>query len=583
MKTLLLARTFFARFFESDLLPPGVHQAQFTIWIVAGFAAPGLLLPARAADSYLELSRHPALLIQALIVHRLLFITLTMIALGFVALVVWEGVFPDRRDARVIGVLPLPGSVLVLARLAALAALAGIFLIGTNAVPTLMYGPLLAAYGAASNILTGAFAHIVATSAAGAFVFFLLIALQGILLNLGSRRVAERLGVAMQVIFVVALLQLIFFFPYVRRLIDGDVGVVVNDPFLRYVPSIWFLALYDVLGGSPAEGTWPAARLALFASGGAITAALGLMAATHARLLRLALESQPIGRSRRWTLGGWRFSVRWLPGRPQARAIRQFTIRTLARSRTHRMLLALYGGIALALVVSGFLPLIFMRGLAGFAQPSVPVLSAPFVLMFLLLVGMRACFAIPVEPKANWAVRMSEPAERTAALNGVRDAMILAVVVPVAAGAAATAAALWGAWPGLVHGVVSLAMGLLLVEVLLIALRKLPFTCTYFPGLARVRMLWWAYLTAFTNFSFTTPLIETMMIEQRSGLGIFIIVTGSAIVALDIFRKRAAGSLDGFTYNEEDPTAMFAGFDLSEGLAANRAVHSAQCNVQSAK
>ena len=104
MKTLLLTRTFFARFFESDLLPPGVHQAQFTIWIVAGFAAPGLLLPARAADSYLELSRHPALLIQALVVHRLLFITLTMIALGFVALVVWEGVFPDRRDARVIGV-----------------------------------------------------------------------------------------------------------------------------------------------------------------------------------------------------------------------------------------------------------------------------------------------------------------------------------------------------------------------------------------------------------------------------------------------------------------------------------------------
>ena len=165
---------------------------------------------------------------------------------------------------------------------------------------------------------------------------------------------------------------------------------------------------------------------------------------------------------------------------------------------------------------------------------------------------------------------MSEPAERTAALNGVRDAMLLAVVVPVAAGAAATAAALWGAWPGLVHGVVSLAMGLLLIEVLLIALRKLPFTCTYFPGLARVRMLWWAYLTAFTTFSFTTPLIETMMIEQRSGLGIFIIVTGSAIVALDIFRQRAAGNLDGFKYNEEDPTAMFAGFDLSEGLAANR-------------
>ena len=572
MKTLLLARTFFTRFFESDLLPPGVPQAQFTIWVMVGFAAPGLLLPSRAAENYLALANRPEALIQLIVVHRLLFVTLTMIALGFVALVVWEGVFPDRRDARVIGVLPLPGSTLVIGRLAALGALAAIFLIGMNAVPTLMYGPLLAAYGAASNVLTGAIAHLVATSAAGAFVFFLLIALQGILLNFGTRRVAERLGVAMQVIFVVALLQLIFFFPHVRRLITGDVGVVVNDPLLRYVPSIWFLALYDVLGGSAAEGTWPAARLALLASGGATMAAVGLMALTHGRLLRLALESQSVGHSRRWLLRGRQLSVRWLPGKPQARAIRHFTIRTLARSRTHRMLIALYGGVALALVVSGLLPLLFIRGFTGFARPSVPVLSAPFVLIFLLLVGMRACFAIPVEPKANWAIRMAEPAERKSALNGVRDAMLLAVVVPVTAIAAVAAAALWGFWPALVHGVVCLAMGLLLIETLLIALRKLPFTCTYFPGLARVRMLWWAYLTAFTTFSYSTPLVEEAIIEDGSGLRLFILITGAAIVALDIYRQRAAGNLDGFKYNEEDPAAMFAGFDLSEGLAANRRV-----------
>ena len=144
MKTLLLARTFFTRFFESDLLPPGMPQAQFTIWVMAGFAAPGLLLPSRAAENYLALSNRPEALTQLIVVHRLLFVTLTMIALGFVALVVWEGVFPDRRDARVIGVLPLRGSTLVIGRLAALGALAAIFLIGMNAVPTLMYGPLLA-------------------------------------------------------------------------------------------------------------------------------------------------------------------------------------------------------------------------------------------------------------------------------------------------------------------------------------------------------------------------------------------------------------------------------------------------------
>ena len=148
--------------------------------------------------------------------------------------------------------------------------------------------------------------------------------------------------------------------------------------------------------------------------------------------------------------------------------------------------------------------------------------------------------------------------------------MLLAVVLPITVVAAAIAGALWGSWPALVHGVVCLAMGLLLIEALLIALRKLPFTCTYFPGLARVRVLWWAYLTAFTTFSFSTPLVERFIIDQRSGLGLFIVVIGTAIVALDTYRQRAAATLDGFKYNEEDPAAMFAGFDLSEGLAANR-------------
>jgi hypothetical protein len=297
------------------------------------------------------------------------------------------------------------------------------------------------------------------------------------------------------------------------------------------------------------------------------------MAGTHARLLRLALESQTLRASRKWLRPRWRHPIGWLNRKRQARAIRQFAIRMLARSRTHRMLLALYGGVALALVVSGLLPLLFLRGLAGLAEPSLPVLSAPFVLMFLLLVGMRACFAIPVEPTANWAIKIAEPGTRRSALNGVRDAMIVGVVMPIALVAVATTALLWGAWPALVHGVVLSIMGLALTEGLLLGLRKLPFTCTYFPGLARMRTLWWAYLTAFTTFSYTTPLLETMMIKDAAALGWFVLIAGGAVVILDVMRRQAAASLDGFKYHEEDPTAMFAGFDLSEGLAANRAAH----------
>jgi hypothetical protein len=254
-QTRLLAKTFFGRFFESELMPPGLPQVQLVIWSIALLAAPGLLFPTRFAAKYITLRFNRAALAEALLVDRLLFITLTMTTLGVVALVIWDGMFPDRRDARILTVLPLRGRVLVAARLLALSALAGIFLVGVNAAPTLFYGSQIARYGAATNVIRGVMAHLVATTLAGAFVFSLLVALQGIVLNLGGRRASERLSVLLQVFFVVALLQMIFFLPRMRSLLPGDLSTVWSDPWLRWIPSIWFLGLYDVLGCRRRDGS----------------------------------------------------------------------------------------------------------------------------------------------------------------------------------------------------------------------------------------------------------------------------------------------------------------------------------------
>ena len=143
----------------------------------------------------------PDLLARVMLLHRLAFITISMTAMGLVALVLWDNVFPDRRDARQLGVLPLSGRVLIGARLLALTALAGVFLVGVNAIPTVTYGPLVGLYGGASNPLFGMVAHLLATSAARLFVFFALIALQGTWLTIGGRRWAERFALVLQVVF----------------------------------------------------------------------------------------------------------------------------------------------------------------------------------------------------------------------------------------------------------------------------------------------------------------------------------------------------------------------------------------------
>ena len=150
---------------------------------------------------------------------------------------------------------------------------------------------------------------------------------------------------------------------------------------------------------------------------------------------------------------------------------------------------------------------------------------------------MRVAIAIPIEPKANWLFRLYEPSDRAAAMNGVRAAMLLVGVVPSALVAMATAATLWGVWPAVVHAGVCTLMGVLLVEILMMRLTKLPFTCTYFPGNSRIGTLWPLYLTGFVTYSYTVAAWEERFFRQPRALAIFTVVIGSAIAFLTIRRR----------------------------------------------
>jgi hypothetical protein len=566
-RTIVLAKTFFGRLFESDLMPPGLPQAQLVIWSLAFLATPGLLLPVRFAAAFIGAAASGRDVARMLLLHRLLFITLSMTAIGLVALVIWDGMFPDRRDARILNGLPVPGRTLIAGRLIALGALCGIFVLGINAVPTLINGPLLPMVRGASNPVQGVAAHLIATSMAGLFVFSALLLLQGIVLNVGGRKAADRLSVVMQILFLAALLQLIFFMPRLLGFIRTDLG----GGWIRALPSLWFVGLYDVVSGRPGPNSGPLALMALGATFVTVAGAIGIFTATHKRLMRRAIESVDAPRHSKVAVVLAGTATRALCRHPVARATFEFTLKTLARSRSHRLLMAMYIGLAVALVGSGLVPLMIGRGFAGFVEPGPEVLSAPLVIAFFTLVGARVALAIPVEPKANWMFRLMEPANRGAAIDGVRAALLVAGVLPAALIAGGSVGILWGVKAAAIHALVCSLMGWLLVEVLLIKAFKIPFTCTYFPGRSRFTSLWLLYLVGFTTFAFTTAkFVQTVLFKARTvePLAYFVLFVAIVIAFLTWSRHHRLRLQSGLRFEEEPLDEMFAGFNLSEGLAA---------------
>ena len=253
---------------------------------------------------------------------------------------------------------------------------------------------------------------------------------------------------------------------------------------------------------------------------------------------------------------------------PVARGVFEFTIKSLVRSRSHRLLMAIYVGIACALIASAVVPIAIRDGLAGFATPSVELLSAPLVIQYLSLIGMRVAIAIPIEPKANWLFRLYESPDRAAAMDGVRVAMIAVGVVPGCLIALVTAGTLWGAWPAHRAYRHLRADGNAARRDPDDPSRQAALHLHLLPRQLPVRHALAALPQRLHHLFLFRRRREVRFFAQPRALAVFTVVIGSAIAFLAIRRRARLAELRAFSYQGEDSTAIFAGFNLSEGYAA---------------
>jgi hypothetical protein len=565
-QTRLLARAFFARLFESDLMPDGLPQVQLVIW--------GMLLAATPSTAYAVFLPKKYLRAQLLVplgpefdADRLILITLSMIAIGVVGLVIWDGVFPDRRDVRALGVLPIPTHRFVLARLASLGRVYVLFGTPLCVLQSLVFGMTVTGFGAPISRIHGITAHFATVALACAFVFCALITAQCLLLLVFGRRAAQGASVTFQVLFAVGLVQLLFFLPELGRILRAGGASHEGLSTLAALPPTWFFGLYERLALTADANSNALGRLAIQLTIGSAISAIGLYALSYDRLSQRALEGVAPRASAsifRRTVKSRRIGV----SRPVTAAVRAFTIRTLFRSRTHRMMFAVYGGFALAFILSSAVSIALRNRGAGFWQPGITMMSMPLVAQFLLLIAIRAIVAIPSEPKARWIFRACEPADRHRAVSGARDAMLLLVVLPTTAFALIQGVVFWKIGAALSHAAFTFVLGRLLAEILISRTGKLPFACTYFPGNSRIFALWPLYLLAFFVYTVAFAAIDLALASRPGKLAWFCVGATLAAQLVVLYRRHVLNALPALRFEEEDPQAIFQGFQLSEGLVA---------------
>jgi len=422
-------------------------------------------------------------------------ISTTMLVVGLFAVLSWDSTFPDRRDVLVLGPLPVRTRTLFLAKAASSGAALGLTVVSLNIFSGFIWSLHFSSGGfwgvprsIASFWITGI--------AAGAFVFCLVLAAQGIAAQILPRPIFLRASPLLQIAAFCTFLGVYLLEPPLST--PEAMTSAANQHALQWLPTYWFLAMFQWLNGGP---HLEVARRAWQGFGELVVIASVTYVLSYVRTLRRIVEQPDIAPAVR--------GLRWLPrfGSSLDTAVVRFSIRTIARSRQHRMVLAFYLGI-------GFAFLIFFLRAPGrqqeLAHAGVALLFTNLVVLVTTIVGMRAVFAMPMALKANWIFQVTEGGSPSQYLTAVRRPLFVLGVGTVWIASATVFFSIWPFALAAEHLVILALLGSIVANLCLRGFQKIPFTCSFLPGKRQTHM------AALMSMMVLLVILEAARIESQA-------------------------------------------------------------------
>jgi hypothetical protein len=513
--------------------------------IVILLAMPGLLVSFLMFEKYGSLIRFlrgegaydP---FSATIPDEYFFLVLSMVVSGAAALWRWGSIFLDRRDF--MNLVPLPVSLrsIFLANLSAIFALVALLTLVVNAASVVLFPvAVVGSQPSLSVFCRFAIGHAVVMLLASAFSSLAVFAMAGVLMTLLPAAAFRRVSLLVRFALAVSLLVLLgtsFVVPHWLTQLS-----VADAHRVAILPPISFLGLLRAVwgrGGEPFVAQMTAS--AGIALGAAFFTTLLVYAVAFRRsFMRIpeTAESGPLPRVP--------FSVSPLAPLREAvlrtaaqRACYHFVARTLLRSDGHLQVIS--GFLALGLVASAAVlsSAPSLHSLVTGNAPSVEFLSVPFILSYCLIIGMRLAFEIPADLQANWIFRFWLDRERHEARPIARRVLLLFSLPWLVPACFLATLAYWGLAAALLHTVILILCTVVLVEVLLLKFRKIPFTCPYPAFKSHSGLIGVAYLFGYGVFTRYLPQIENWSLFDPWRLVFFVPLLAMVLGSVQLYRKQ---------------------------------------------
>jgi hypothetical protein len=533
----ILCRVFWLRVVDLEVLSPDSdaqtllgHLAALLAGVSVLFTAPTILIGGPIAEPDLWTFEH-------------LFFATTLTVVGVLAVLSWDSSLPDRRDLLVLGPLPIPMRTIFAAKISALAGVLSFSVVALNFLSGLIWPILFSASGSGViGVARSLFAYWIVTMAAAAFIVCCVLCLQGVAALLLPRQLFLRLSSLLQVSAFTILFGTYLLEPSLESV--AALTAPGNQRYLEFLPSYWFLGLFQQLNGTMRPEFAPLAARAWYASACTPIVAAVLLLFSWAFKLRRAVEQPDIaenGESRRWP--------KFTGAIPEA--IIQFSARSLLRSRQHRLLFAFYLSVGFAVVML-YTGLPQIHGFAARGSENVPAthVAASLMMLCISVLGLRMIISVPVVLRANWVFQLAQVRKPGMYLSAARAAFILLAVAPIWVVAAAVMLWTLPTWRTAVHLATLACIGAILADLAIVSSPSLPFTCSYLPGKGKLHFVFWGGMLLGLPLINAASSLESRLLASRSGAALFIVCVSLVAVIIRLWTNRRLRSTGTIVFQE---------------------------------
>ncbi|MGI9070614.1 MAG: hypothetical protein ACR2JB_04620 [Bryobacteraceae bacterium] len=404
-------------------------------------------------------------------------IVCSMVITSTVVALKWERILPGRQDYLNLAPLPLRLRAIFWANVIAVLLLASIFAVDVNAVSSVLF-PLvvMSESGGLRENLQFFRVHVTCVILASAFAFLACFSVMGILMSVLPYRIFRSGSRFVRVAIIVASIGLLcssFAVPPVLRHLS-----TTPDSLVRFLPSVWYVALYQCMQGRSNPEFTSLAAMGLEALAIMLVLSVVSMVLSYRRYFVRIPESSDSMQPARRRMGSLSALIDRVVSKSGFQsACYRFSLRVLLRSERHFIVLAAFVGLGLIVASQMVLSLPDVTRTSSQSLPTPEVLAAPLAMAYCLIVGVRFVLELPAELNANWAYRtiVSRQKQNTGAT--AKKVMLTFLIPLVIIPCLVAYSWICGVRVGFVHAVYVLGLSVVLIDIVLLRFRKIPFAC----------------------------------------------------------------------------------------------------------